>query len=323
MVEIIDQAPNKGRVFFNTGQAVTRLIAGEPAQYVFGLTFGWPINPLTQADLENPHLLVATGVEKAIVNTLLTAEAGDVVGVLSQSPLLQLGLKTPYTLESPVSSSLTEEVFIPILEDVFRQTRAIAGQAQTDDSMLSQVMKACGPLLSPVTDSVAKTVRDKIQRGVGTAEDKMPVYVQLIRDVYMRENSEQEPTIDQLCGLVDDSYAVLGRPASRDVKYLLKHYDLKVTLLSKNLKFYYDPSHYELRTTVDGRMRVVLRNEPLQEIETSYAGDVRKNPQTQVDVITGCPANVAVGKVHGQSKKFNLMETMLDRFQMIVRHNAT
>lgn len=291
-------------IFFNASKAVQELARDrKSAEEVFGPLFGWPLYPLTTAEIVD-HI---PGYAKALVATLENAYAHDVAVSLSQKPLVRRPIRFAYQLSDFVSPNSEKDDIRLGLEAVWTRT-AIETEKTIHGSprpTFFEVLEATDPLILNSPGRVMNFVANELAINITSFTARGEVYLDLLAIKHF-EVTGKRPTVAELADLAQNSYVIFGMGASLDEQFL----DLFGNRFSKTIfqgqkkNYVYNPDKFEIREKADGKRTVAPKRAEVMALHEEY-----KNIKPE-ELITGCPANA------------ELMEAMLNRFATQVRSQA-
>lgn len=313
------------RAHFNPAMALSRLLAGEPPQHVFGPQFGWPVTPLSENDLATPYHSSFGGHKKAIKSTILLARTGDVAHELLRTPISSTPARQSFSSETLVTPKLVRGLYKPELTDVLHTTKDIVSKNVDNDSLLERAIISCGTLLPKQKEQVATIINNTIKRNILPVGTLGSAYFELLRSVYAR-NIGNNPTVESFSDLLTTSYAVLGRPASHDIHYSGEYQNHVRPYAVVEATAPFNVDLFELVERLDGRLMVALKGSARRAIERDYVKVLHESGEENLDIETGCPANLAVSDPqHPRSdanEKYSLIEVMLHRLRDTILHKS-
>lgn len=258
--------PHITREHFNTTQALSRLLAGEPSEAVFG-----PLPKITERDLVP---CAGSDVVQKVRRTMLTALFIDASIILVAMPL-DPNLHSPATI--PPEQTI-EHLTLCLVTTCKETQEAVDKAANLKDttSLLSRVQDSLGNKLDVDREKVNQMMMNRIVN-LDAARIRLPKYYVLLFDL-LRQDRNRYPTTEEMITLAESSLMIVTRPASIDFDYFLD--DKFVTMEREK----YDSELFELLKKPNGDEWAALKRATRAEIDEIY------EPHN-ANIGTCCPAN--------------------------------
>ncbi|MBI4080490.1 MAG: hypothetical protein HY430_01840 [Candidatus Levybacteria bacterium] len=265
--------------YFPVSEAIKRMQNDEPAELIYG-----DVPPITPDDLSTLKLWDAPGMKKPLVLTFVEAACQDIAERLLVQPLYEHTVRFP-------EQALEIVAFIDSMEHASQRVsidtqKAVSAATQDADGIFAFVVGAMDRYLALDRGTLVGGVQGMIHDNLGSAKELLPKYYELLLEVFSREEGRL-PTQEEFLALARSSAMILGRPASRAMKYLMLHKESTMKQNGYDGKSF-DPSKFTYKARSGGIGRVMLLPEVHEMIEDMY-----REASTEADpevLITGCPA---------------------------------
>lgn len=296
-------------IFFNTPNAVSRLLAHQSPDEVFGPSFGMPLRKL------NDSSLLGTGepFHRAVVRTFETALAHDAALELYRQKFVKLADVPSYHLDDSLTPGVERDPLVPPLLDIWNATAQDARKAISDGPKhtLTQVVDSCQSILDVSSREVVFDSISKIMfSGVSTLSSEGRRYLDLLVQKQLADPNMPKK-VDQLINLAQTSSIIFGIGASGDITHeILYDGNFEKINAESTVKYRaYDPDKFEIRKRADGSTAVFPKKDEVNIVRNEYR-EALEDDDFIPDLITGCPANA------------ELIQAYLDRFANRARLQA-